>query len=236
MRGSPRRRHPNKRIKLTHGRCTLRNEGERSQLIRNNVRRTESAFAIGEIVDELLGMFAAGATGHVARKQTTFWDLGIASQEQKPLTRVRIHFSQKTEFRYPHGSFSTLELSDTHPLLPDYREAHASIYLARQAADPPHVLAQLELVVERVTHGWRNLSRYANPLCDPLVLLRDGHGKLLEAPITLAARLSAVLEEDDVRFTVLKGSHVAGSHLKALTLGDGFVVAHEFGVERLTSD
>lgn len=180
---------------------------------------------------ELLAMLQSGAEGRLALRQSTYWDVCVSpGKAPAPTTLFRVHFDLKQEFAYPVGSFSHAELFDDHPLLLDYSESHRQVFISGAAADAASVLAEVRAEVQHVTDGWRSLTSYANSHFDLAVILQEGSGKLLQAPVTVTDVVAAVLEASGVRFTVLPGRPARGP-FRALVLGRGFVIARGFRLE-----
>jgi len=109
-------------------------------------------------------------TGRIVIAQTTFVDVLVAMGSSIPVA-MRVCLSHPMERSRLRGSFSSLTVHTTHPLLADYLEPWLRVCIGSGPIDPAEFLNGLDVRIREQTEGWRGVRDYANPyfLADPLL-------------------------------------------------------------------
>ncbi|MBX3321036.1 MAG: hypothetical protein KF890_14225 [Nitrospira sp.] len=163
--------------------------------------------------------------GQVIRRQTTSWTIKTASGE-----RWRIHFLNKVEFGFSESPYSTLTVSDNHPLLAQYSEPWFELYFLGIPNDPEVVTTAMASAVAEATEGWRRFDNYVNRSAP----LSGGYGSLMRAPQTVIQAVEAVLANTGAKTKTIDCTRPAYSY-QVLLLDKSFVIAEDFRFEPLES-
>ncbi len=163
-------------------------------------------------------------SGRIARRQTTYWD--VQADTGAP---CRIHFSDKQETGFVGAAYDHLELVDAHPLLVDYVEPWASVFVSRAQSCGVPLFDALTRRVRDGSDGWRSARSYG--LVDATSrVLTDGDGLLLRAPESRARMVADVVREFGALPSLLPHMKARPGY-RALLLGRSFVVASAFRFE-----
>jgi hypothetical protein len=176
------------------------------------------------LLSALQNQVSGGATGHLARIQTTFVEVIIEEVTH------RIIFRGKHEFSAKRGEFSSLEILDQHPLLLDYREPLASLYFGASPAAPEAFLTKLQTANEVLFQGWRDVSRYLNPLMPPNKLIQTARGKLLTGPLSFLLQAQSLAETHQMKPSLQTGK-TASTQAQILLLDRQYIIAEQFFAE-----
>lgn len=164
--------------------------------------------------------------GDVTRRQTSYCEL---------VTDVgatyRIHYKGKEELALSPGRYPGVELRGDHPLLVDYEEARARVYIADAAGEPFVVATEIEQAIMHRFAGWRRPERYENESFCASELLEVGHGLLLRGPVSMCAAATKVLVAHGIRSTTMSGLAPRWPR-SVLLLGRSYVIASAFVFER----
>lgn len=162
--------------------------------------------------------------------QTTYLILQIENINYK------IDFTDKKEFRLRKGDFGKLKYLDKHPLLLDYNEKIADIYINSIADNAEILVNDIKDAIDSITLGWRNWKRYLtnkNSISQFDVFLKNiknGNGKLLEVPISIIQRVVEVCNKHNV-LTKTFAYELRQYNHKLILINDDYVIAKEFSVD-----
>jgi hypothetical protein len=170
---------------------------------------------------------AASLPTFITRRQTTFWDFLDAERAS------RVHFKGKKEFRAAEDEIASIQVVSEHPLLLDYQEQHASIYVAGVGDNPSAILRELQEALLAATSRWRDASTYLNAASE--AVLTDGYGMLFGGPESLGKIVIATLSKAKVSHTVLPSGRPTVP-VQVLVAGDNWVIAEQFLFEELPSN
>ena len=162
----------------------------------------------------------------IVTRQTTYWDVAT----DRPEAGYRIHFHGKLEFAFTETCASPIAIHAEHPLLLEYSEPNASIYISTKSSDPDATVSQLSSLAEHRFRGWRSLARYLNQCMPAEEILSKGHGLLLSGPRGFAEAAAQLLASHSVNCRVLSGP-LRPSNCSVLELGRNYVVAKSFRFE-----
>jgi hypothetical protein len=172
------------------------------------------------VPDELRG------PGEVLRRQTTFWVVRTSAG-----ACWRVHFSGKRETSFAGAHYGSLQLLDRHPVLTDFAEPWADLYLAGSVSDPAKAIRRMEGRVAAASGGWRRLQHYQPDTLVMEKVLKAGYGLLLRAPRRVVDAAEAAVLNDEVSVSVLDGRAAEGA-FRVLLLGSAtFIVAKAFRFE-----
>lgn len=166
--------------------------------------------------------------GTITVRQTTFIEVVLDRGG-----KYRIHFEDKKEFALTPGAYAAITLEAAHPLLVDYLQPWASLYISAIASDVEAVAKNMESAVAGFSDGWRSLNGYANGSAREL--LGGGHGLLLHGPVPACELAAQILERHVPRHTMLQGHAALAPDHVVLVLGRSYVVAGAFSFERRPS-
>ncbi|MBC6989876.1 hypothetical protein [Hymenobacter sp. BT491] len=165
--------------------------------------------------------------------QTTYLHLQVDD------VAYRVDFLDKVEFRLKPGVRGVLAHHTRHPLLLDYSEPQATVYLTSRPQDPPALLRDLHRAVDSASHHWRELPRYlfgwstANALASLEKNLTDGSGLVVErAPASIVRAVVGACDQHGAA-TYLWGTLEApapANPYSVLFIGSCYVVARNFQV------
>ncbi len=171
---------------------------------------------------------ALAAGGVIAEATETWWRLRPARGPE-----VTVTFVDPLETRFVESGFSNIAVVEEHPVLQQYQEEWAGLYVSGAQAAAGAISECLSAQVEAATGGWRTVSEYAASGVDQLFTY--GIGLLIEAPRRVVEAASLALVEFGVGTDVvpIHGSphRLEGRNNpkpKALIMGRNFVVARSF--------
>jgi hypothetical protein len=191
---------------------------------------------ISSELENAIGRFGVGWVGEVVKTQTTYLDFVCYQAElSEHSAAYRIRFQGKNEFFLAKGRFTSLILSDKHPLLVEYTEPFMDIYLASLIGERQKFIADLEFTATQIFDGWRSLDRYLNPQISLDELLTKGFGLLMSAPFSFAKLVMGVAEKNGVVLNLLQGHKPSKQNARVLLLDTWYVVADSFSAEFLGS-
>jgi hypothetical protein len=161
--------------------------------------------------------------------QATF--ISIKAGEQK----IRIDLKDKQEFKLSEGSNGQLKYFEAHPLLLDYNEKFAITFINSKAVDIEKIISDIKEAIDSITLGFRNWKTYiTNKPCnftfDTFVgNLKEGHGKLLEAPMSITKKVEAVCTKHGISTIHFEANREVFSY-KLITIEEDYVIAKEFKI------
>jgi len=126
---------------------------------------------------DLLAAIASGGNSRIVRRQTTNWDVEVNSRGEVAL--YRIHFHRKREACFVEAAFRNLAISDSHPVLAQYGEAWARVFVAAPARDADGTISALDGEIRALSEGWRSLADYSNPSASVADILSSGQGLVI---------------------------------------------------------
>lgn len=171
-------------------------------------------------------------TVQVDNYQATFLTLKIDEQ------LFRFDFIGKKEFRLKKGDAGQFYYFEKHPLLIDYNEIIVTTYINSKPDHLERFMDDLKNAIEEITKGWR---RWTNYLTDKninftfdqfLGNVKDGSGKLSEAPFTVNQEIIAVCNSHGV-LTKSFESVLKPNNYKLILVGDNYVIAKDFRNSRI---
>jgi hypothetical protein len=165
--------------------------------------------------------------GRIRRRQTTYWDL-----ETNEGSLVRVHFTHKQEARFSGCEYERVELRREHPLLEQYRQAWASVFVTGAKGVGDSVEAELAGRVFRATAGWRGAGEYLDR--GGSGALSVGFGLLMRAPEPIALIAAEVVGGLGAQASIVPEhrAKLDPRRCEALLLGRSFVIADSFRVVR----
>lgn len=170
----------------------------------------------------------ARGPGTIGLRQTTFVEV-VADRGGM----YRIHFEDKQEFALAPGTYPRVVLEATHPLLLDYIQPWASLYISASSSKTEAVARSMEAAVSGLCEGWRSLDNYANGPAREI--LRGGQGLLLRGPMSVCEVVVDILERHAVRHSMLHAHAARTQGRVVLVLGHSYVIAGGFSFERRPS-
>jgi hypothetical protein len=182
------------------------------------------AFAADDLAPAVPQDFSG--SGRVARRQTTYWEL-----QTEASGLIRVHSRHKQEARYTSAEYDRVAIVDEHPLLLAYRQQWASVYVNDAKRCGAGFLGDLSARVSLATGGWRTAEEYL--ALGGNGVLRDGYGLLMCAPEPIAALAADTLQAFGAAPSVVLQHVPKPKPLRALLLGENFVVAEAFRFVRL---
>ena len=139
------------------------------------------------------------------------------------------------------GSGSTIELLSSHPLLLRHNAQRGTLYFHGTPAAAPHVIGELVLAHESVSHGWVPFPAFLThtPLAP---LLGGGFGLLAEGPLPFISAYAEVLSRHTLSPSVVavrgpvRWRSAAWQDLatpyQVLITGETYVVAQQFSAQQ----
>ena len=146
---------------------------------------------------------------------------------------VRINFYDKKEFRLNKGTTERLQYFEKHPLLVNYNERFATTYINSKPKDFMKLSENIQSAINELTLGWRSWTDYVTNKAINFTLdtfennLKNGNGKLIEAPLSITKKVVAICEQQKVLTKTFQIDLEAKSY-KLITIGNDFVIAKEF--------
>jgi hypothetical protein len=177
--------------------------------------------------------FDSNHNGEIVQTQTTFVEVvsDLDAQSPAPHSKIRIHFRGKRELSLKKGKFSSMQISDNHPLLIDHIDPIASVHLASGIADKEKFGDELETVVKDIFGGWRSLEDYLNM---PLnIFFEKDFGILMFAPITYAEAAIEMAEAMGVKLTI-RGLRKQEGNPRVIFFDEHYIIAEDFRVQYLS--
>jgi hypothetical protein len=189
-----------------------------------------------------LQLFASGtAQGCLVKRQTTYWDIQVSIGPT--ITLWRVTFPMGAERRVPKGCFSSALLYDQHPLLHNYQEPWGQVYTSGSHPKPDELIDQIAQLIDRETLGYRSASLYLNSVAR--AVLADGHGLLLNAPISLVSLIIPFLQSEGLNPYLLPPAltpkrevtvqNTIQATIQALLLGNGYIIASSLVATQLNT-
>jgi hypothetical protein len=161
-----------------------------------------------------------------------------------------VTFGQERANRIQLGWCDVLTFGDEHPLLWPHLGERADLYFSKRPPDPAAAIGMLWQRHQHETDGWLPFERFLNPVMAPGALLDAGDGLLAAGPTRLLNAYGEVLNSLGVPWS-LAGQYLAkywrpasealmaggewvveDQPLKALILGESYVVAARFAATR----
>ena len=171
--------------------------------------------------------WSATLRGEIRLRQTTYWDVVMGDER----TSTRVHFIDKLECRFVSAAFEGVELTNAHPVLADYVQPRAQIFVSTPPSDPGRAAEAITACVDSWSRGWRAFDRYGNTPSMVTRILQAGHGSLMIGPRELVRAVTEVLSTSGARFTVLPAGPRRDWTPILLRLGDNFVIARHVDFE-----
>jgi hypothetical protein len=134
------------------------------------------------------------------------------------------------------GAFS-LELTDDHPLLWEFKYESALAYFTGVPVDADAAVGALYQAHENSVGSWIRFGHHLNGAQDLSRLLAGGHGLLADAPIPLLALYKKTLAEHgvDVIWNRTYRSKPAGErHLQVLLMGSSYIVGEGWAAKEVS--
>ena len=168
----------------------------------------------------------------IVKQQTTYFDISCSTNlADSNRNLFRIHFKNKHEFFLGNGKFLTIDCTDEHPLLLEYKEDIARVQLTSMVPDKALLRRNLENAAKRVFGHWRYLDSFTFRPADEFFDL--SFGTLMEAPITFASAAIEAAAASGVTLSVVHNIGPKDVQAKLLLLDNWHVIAGDFRVEEL---
>lgn len=117
--------------------------------------------------------------GAILHRRTTYWDL-----RARDGSTWRLRFKKDTEARFVALHFGTLQVTDAHVMLAQYREPWLQLFFTGAPKDPRGLKRALADLTAAHSEGWRSLEEYLGGNAD----LAGGYGLLMYAPRSLVRK------------------------------------------------
>lgn len=157
----------------------------------------------------------------VENYQSTFITLKINNQ------LFRFDFFDKREFNLRKGTIGELQVFEDHPLLIDYNENILTTYINSKPDDFKDFIAEFENEINVLTKGWRSWRNYILELDIFFNNVKNGRGKLSEAPFSITERIIKICDKFNVK-TKTFGNELIIYNYKLMVISDNYVIAKEF--------
>lgn len=177
-------------------------------------------FAANAPASEVPG--ALSGPGRIVDRRTTYWCLRTSSG-----LAARVHFSGAAELHVAGDAYDTSDLLEDHPLLTDYAEGWAEVYLSNGQHRVQEIVSAAEPKVRDTTHGWRSLTQYLAHGGRTASVLCAGNGVFLRAPESVASVVIEVIRAHGASASLIRDHGARPGH-RALLLGTSYVVAQAF--------
>lgn len=183
-------------------------------------------------IGEFIERFKILGFTEIVNRQTTFIDISCSTNLAGSDNKLfRIHFKNKQEFSLGNGKFLTIDCTDEHPLLLEYKEDIARVQLTSMVPDKALLLKNLENAAKRVFGHWRCLDSFTFRPADEFFDL--SFGTLMETPITFASAAIEAAATSGVTLSVVHNIGPKDVQAKLLLLDNWYVIADDFRVEEL---
>jgi hypothetical protein len=166
-------------------------------------------------------------TVQVDNYQTTFMTLEIDDQ------LFRFDLVDKKEFILKKGTRGQLKVYETHPLLIDHNENIVTTYINSKPDKVDNFVEDFKNAINEVTEGWRNWTKYIQDKNAGLTVdtflnnVKDGTGKLLEAPFSITQKAIEICNNHKVA-TKTFGNELKQYNFKLIFIADNYVIAKDF--------
>ena len=154
---------------------------------------------------------------------------------QAPQKQIKVNLIGKEEFHLSKQTSGNFQVLDNSPLLLDYNEPMAEMYINSKPQDPDLLMFKIKSIIETITEGRRNWLRYITIKNINFGLenfqknVRSGSGFLLNAPLSIARGIELMCSEIGVK-TKSFISTLEIVPKKILTIGPNYVIAKEFRI------
>jgi hypothetical protein len=182
-------------------------------------------------IEDLINSFPSFSKSVVLRLQTTYFELGCKESTAKVSKTFRIHYEHKHEFNLRAGEIKSLTFEIEHPLLLQYHQPICRLQLVSEVTDKTCFLNQLNAATYEVFNGWRQADDYC--FMPPEKFIEKRFGILMEAPKPYIDAVTKKAEACGVKLVSGKAGKPRALLAKALILGDMYVIADGFRVEKL---
>lgn len=159
--------------------------------------------------------------------QATLMKLKINNQS------YRFDFINKREFKLKQGTSGELFIYNTHPLLIDHNEFIETTYINSKPIDFTNFIEDFKNAIIDITQGWRNWESYVThkglnyTLENFFNIVKNGSGKLIEAPLSISQNIIKVCNKHNVRIKTFQ-NEVKVSSLILIMISDNYVIAEGF--------
>jgi hypothetical protein len=136
-----------------------------------------------------------------------------------------------------------IELFEHHPLLWPHNQIQTCLYFGHPTTKPYELFSDIYVAHMKETMGWISFDKYINPDMPIVDLCKSAMGLFAEGPIALLEVYTRILEQHQMNPSIVGGSmskHWTGEEwvqddvaIKALIIGDSFVVAETFDFSRV---
>ena len=170
-----------------------------------------------------------GKTVIVDSFQTTYINLAVNGKI------IRFDFINKKEFKLKAKNQGVFTLHETHPLLLDYNEQWVSAYVNSKASDVERLIFDIHSAIDGITDGWRNWTTYITNTDINFNLenfqrnLKEGNGKLFEAPLSIANAIMKTCESHNI-LTKSFEMEILPEANKLMMIGNDYVIAKDFKI------
>jgi hypothetical protein len=174
----------------------------------------------------------------IVATQSTYLDLQVAAGV------FRLYYVDKVEFRLKKGTHGPLAHYSHHPLLVDYQQPHATVYVTSQASNPDGLWQDIAQAVARASNNWRSANSYllqwrhgADRWAVAKQNLVDGRGLLVEAaPLAIAEAVVEACTRHGATTSLLAAPEPRLGPVPpfgVLFIGSCYVVARSFQIQSL---
>lgn len=174
----------------------------------------------------------------IGTTQSTYLDLRVVAGV------FRLYYVDKVEFRLKSGTHGPLAHYSQHPLLVDYQQPYATVYITSQASNPDGLWQDIAQAVARASDNWRSVDSYllqwrhgADRWAVVKQNLVDGRGLLVEAaPLAIAEAVVEACTRHGATTSVLAAQEPRLNPMPpfgVLFIGPCYVVARDFKIRPL---
>lgn len=144
----------------------------------------------------------------------------------------RFDLLDKREFYIKNGIQAELKYFEDHPLLIDYSENSITVFINSKPEKADEFITEIEKAVNEITLGWRNWKNYMNDGAffkyeTFLKNIKDGNGKLIEAPFSIAQNVLKVCDKYKVSAKAIN-NQIHRKKYKLIMIDDNYIIAKDF--------
>ena len=176
---------------------------------------------------DVMNKFNKDTKGTILERQTTYSII----EEQKNSKSYKISYVSKQEFSIESENFEGIEILDEHPLLEEYEYSFTKLYVSTATKESKLLSDEIHQALKLHYQGWRT-DNYLNTEYNIGNILSEGQGMLYSGPPSGAHVVESILNNHNVSFNALYRGKVKEEKYKVLFLGENYIVAKDFKVEK----
>jgi hypothetical protein len=140
-----------------------------------------------------------------------------------------IHLSSVLASRIDFAPSYIMELSEAHPLLWEYEEAHADLYIRGTCSVPEVVIAALHQSHYETFGNLRSIEESLNMQLPISIILRRGYGLLATGSVSLMQRMAGIVRQAGIDANVVVFDHTKpeSKPIVLVQIGESYIIARE---------